>query len=268
VIHPTAIVSPKARVHTEAEVGPYAVIGDDVEIGPGTLLMSHAVVLGPTTMGAGNRVFPNAVLGADPQDMKYRGGRTTLAVGDRNVFREGVTVNRGTETGGGITRVGSDNLLMACSHVAHDCLLADGIVIANGVLLAGHVRVDSHVHLMGLVAVHPFTSIGQHAFVGGYTPVSQDVPPFLIVYGIPPRVRGVNAIGLARHGFSPERIRALKEAHRRLYRSGALREEALLGLEQEHGDQADVRALIDFLKSTDKGKHGRAREALRARTSA
>ena len=267
-VHPTAIVSPKARLAKDVEVGPYAVVGDGVELGAGTVLMAHAVVQGPATLGAGNRVHPHAVLGGDPQDLKYKGGKTSLAVGDRNVFREGVTVNRGTESGGGVTRIGNDNLIMACAHVAHDCQLADGIVIANGVLLAGHVRVESHVHLMGLVAVHHFASIGQYAFVGGYTPVGQDVPPFMMVNGIPPRVRGLNAVGLTRHGFGPDRIRALKEAYRKLYRSGALREEALTQLEQDHGEQADVRILIDFLKATGRGKHGRAGEATRSKSHA
>lgn len=264
MIHPTAIVSPKARLAKDVEVGPYAVVGDEVEIGAGTVLMSHAVLLGPSVLGADNRVHPHAVLGGDPQDLKYKGGRTTLVVGDRNHFREGVTVNRGTEVGGGVTRIGNGNLFMSASHVAHDCQLGDGIIMANGVLLAGHVKVESHVHLMGLAAVHHFASIGQHAFVGGYTPVAQDVPPFMMVNGIPPRVRGVNTVGLSRHGFSSERIQVLKDAHRRLYRSGALRGEAIESLLQDHGDNPDVRALMDFLKAADRGKHGRAREALRA----
>ena len=263
MIHPTAIVSSKARVHAEAEVGPYAVVGDEVTLGPGTVLMSHAVVLGPATVGKGNRIHSHAVLGGDPQDLKYRGERTTLEVGDRNVFREGVTVNRGTQFGGGVTRIGSGNLVMATAHVAHDCQIGDGNVFANAVLLAGHVRVESHVHLMGVVAVHPFAAIGQHAFVGGYTPVSQDVPPYMMVNGIPPRVRGVNTVGLGRHGYSAARVQAIKDAYRRLYRSGALRDEAVAGLEQDHGDNPDIRALLDFLKRSDEGKHGRAGEALR-----
>ena len=264
MIHSAAVVSPSARLGGDVEVGPFAVVGDEVALGRGCVLMSHAVVLGPTVMGEANRVFPHAVIGGEPQDLKYKGGRTTLEIGDRNVFREGVTVNRGTEAGGAVTRIGSGNLFMACAHVAHDCQLGDGIVIANGVLLAGHVKVESHVHLMGLAAVHHFTSIGRHAFVGGYTPVSQDVPPFMIVNGIPPRVRGVNTVGLGRHGFAPDRIQALKDAYRRLYRSGALRGDALASLAEEHGENPDVQALIAFLKASDLGKHGRAREALRA----
>lgn len=264
MIHPTAVVSPGARLAEGVEIGPFAVVGDDVQLGAGTVLMAHAVVLGPTAMGEGNRVFPHAVLGGEPQDSKYQGGRTRLEIGDRNLFREGVTVNRGTEAGGGVTRLGSGNLLMAASHVGHDCQLGDGIVMANGVLLGGHVKVESHVHLMGMVAVQPFASVGQHAYVAGFTPAAQDVPPFMRVSGIPARVRGVNTVGLSRHGFPEERIAALKEAHRRLYRSGALRAEALEALAREQGGNPDVQALIGFLKASDLGRHGRAREALRA----
>ncbi len=264
MIHPTAVVSPKARLGKGVEVGPHAVVGDDVVLGDGCVLMAHAVVLGPSTLGRENRIFPGAVLGAEPQDLKYKGGKTTLEVGDRNLFRESVTVNRGTEKGGGVTRIGSDNLLMACSHVAHDCRLGDGIVIANGVLLAGHVHVDSHVHLMGLAAIHQFSTVGRYAFVAGYTPVAQDVPPFMIVQGIPPRVRGVNEIGLGRHGFSPERIQAVKDACKKLYRSGALRGEALQALELAGDANPDLKLLVEALKASDQGKHGRALEATRA----
>lgn len=268
MIHPLAFVSPKARLASDVEIGPFALVGDDVELGAGTVLMGHAVVQGPTVMGARNRVHPHAVIGGDPQDLKFKGERTTLVVGDENLFREGVTVNRGTATGGGVTRVGSRNLLMACAHVAHDCVLGDGNVLANGVLLAGHVRVESHVHLMGLAAVHQFASVGQHAFVGGYTPVAQDVPPFMMVAGIPPEVRGVNRIGLKRHGFSHDRIHAIEDAYLRLYRSDLLREEALATLEQEFAGQADVKALVDFLRRAGQGRHGRAGEAVRAKSSA
>ena len=262
-VHPTAIVSSKARLAADAEVGPYAVVGDGVEIGAGSVLHSHAVVIGPTTIGKGNRIHSHAVLGGDPQDLKYKGERTSLEIGDGNVFREGVTVNRGTRFGGGVTRIGHGNLIMATAHVAHDCQIGDGNVFANAVLLAGHVRVESHVHLMGVVAVHPFAAIGQFSFVGGYTPVSQDVPPYMMVNGIPPRVRGVNSIGLGRHGYSPERIQVIKEAYRKLYRAGVPREEAVAALEQDHGDDPDIRVLLDFLKRTDEGKHGLSGEALR-----
>jgi len=264
VIHPSAVVSPKARIGEGVEIGPHAVVGDDVVLGEGCVLMANAVVLGPAVFGRENRFFPGAVLGAEPQDLKFKGGKTRLEAGDRNLFREGVTVNRGTEKGGGVTRLGSDNLLMACSHVAHDCQLGDGIVMANGVLLAGHVRVESHVHLMGLAAVHQFCTIGRHAFVAGYSPVSQDVPPFMLVQGIPPRVRGVNEIGLGRHGFTPERIKALKDACRKLYRSGALRGEVLQTLELSGESNPDLKALAEALKASDQGKHGRALEAHRA----
>lgn len=264
MIHATAVVSPKARLAATVDVGPYAVVGDDVTLGEGCVLMAHAVVLGPTVMGAGNVVHPHAVLGGDPQDLKYKGGRTTLVVGDRNLFREGVTVNRGTETGGGETAIGTGNLLMACSHVAHDCRLGDGIVMANGVLLAGHITVESHALLMGLAAVHHFATIGRHAFIAGYTPVAQDAPPFMIVQGIPARVRGVNAVGLQRAGFSEERVRALRDAHRRLYRSGELRSEVLGVLEREMAGNPDVSHLVRFLRASDQGRHGRAGEAHRA----
>ena len=182
-IHPTAVVEPGAQVDPSCEIGPFAVVGPNVKLGPNNVLSAHAIVTGHTTMGAGNRVFPHAVIGEIPQDLKYRGEPTRLEIGDRNTFRECVTINLGTAQGGGLTRIGDGCLFMAYSHVGHDCDVGDGAIIANSVALAGHIVLEDHVHISGLAAAHQFCRIGRLAFVSGLSGVVMDVPPYCTVVG-------------------------------------------------------------------------------------
>jgi len=219
-IHPTAVVDPHAAIDPSVEVGPYCVIGRDVRIGAGTRLVAHVTILGHTEIGRDNTIWPQAVLGGEPQDLKYHGEASRLIVGDNNDIREQVTMHVGTANGGWETRVGSDNMIMVGAHVAHDCRVGDHVLIANAVQLAGHVVVEDHAVVAGASAVHHFTTIGRHAYVAGMTRVVRDVPPFMLFEGDPGRVRSVNVIGLQRHGFEEDAIRRLKDAYRRLYRQG------------------------------------------------
>jgi UDP-N-acetylglucosamine acyltransferase len=267
----TAKISPLAQIHPDAQIapdvsiGPYALIGPDVRIGRGTRITHNATIIGNTTLGENNQVFPGAVLGAAPQDLKYQGGKTRLVIGNGNIFRECVTINTGTEKGGGITRIGSNNFFMACSHVAHDCLIEDGVVVANAVLFAGHIKVEEFAYISGGSAFHHYTTIGRLAFVGGLSRVTQDVPPFTIVEGNPAEVRGINVVGLRRRNLSEESIEALKKVFRLIYRSGTTRAAALQKLDETPAPLLpEVKYLLEFLHRIDQGKHGRSREALRA----
>ncbi len=262
-IHATAIVDAKAKIGDEVEIGPFCVVGPSVTIGDGCRLHNNVTIMGRTTLGKKNEVFPHAVLGGKPQDLKYRGEDTEAVIGDNNTIREFVTINIGTAGGGGTTRVGDHNLLMAGAHIAHDCELGSNIVIANNVLLAGHVKVDDFVGMSAYVGLHHFVTVGKHAFIGGFARVNTDVPPFMVVAGIPMTVVAPNNVGLRRRGFADDRLAALKDAHRLLWRSGLPKSEAIGILEQRYPGQEDVKALIEFLRATDRGKAGRAREALR-----
>jgi UDP-N-acetylglucosamine acyltransferase len=260
-IDKSAHVHPKSELASDVKVGPHCFIGPDVKIGPGTVLDNSVTITGHTVVGANNHLFPCAVIGAPPQDLKYKGGPTRLVVGDRNVIRECVTINCGTEVGGGLTTVGNGNFFMACSHVAHDCVVEDNVIFANCVLLGGHVKVESNAKLMGLVGVNPFSTIGQHAFVGGLTRVVQDVPPYMIFEGNPAKVHRVNVIGLQRAGFTPEQIAALEEAHKRIFRSKELnRNQVMDEMERNGGLTAHVQNLINFLRQMQHGKSGRSRQ--------
>jgi UDP-N-acetylglucosamine acyltransferase len=259
-IHPTAVIEPGARIHASAEIGPFCIVGRGVTIGPGTKLLQSVTVAGRTTIGARNVIHPFAVLGGDPQDLKFRGEDSVTVIGDENVIRESVTVNKGTLGGGGETVIGNRNYLMACAHVAHDTLIGDHCILANNVLLAGHIRVENFAILSGWVAVHHFVTVGQHAFIGGCSRINQDVPPYMIIQGFEGEVRGVNSVGLRRRGFKPEAINALRDAHRILWRSGLPKPDALGELEREHGPIPEIRTLIEFLQASDRGRMGRARE--------
>lgn len=252
-IHPTAVVDPSARLGAGVEIGPFTVIGAEVEIGEGSVIGPHCTVMGPTRIGRDNRVHGHAAIGGDPQDKKFHGERTELAIGDRNVIREFVTISRGTGNGGGITRVGDDNWFLAYVHVAHDCQVGNACVFSNNATLAGHVEVGDQVILSGFVGVHQFCRIGDHAFIGMGAFVNGDVPPFVLVaqegYGRP---RGINAEGLKRRGFDATRIGAIKRAYRALYVSGAKLEDARQQLAELAQDSADVRALLDFLERGDR----------------
>lgn len=259
-IHATAIVESGARIHATADIGPFCVVGPKVTIGPGTKLLHSVTVLGRTTIGARNVVHPYAVLGGDPQDLKFRGEDSVTVIGDENVIREGVTINKGTLGGGSETIIGNRNYLMAGCHVAHDTIIEDHCILANGTLLAGHIRVESHAIVSGWVAVHHFVTIGQHAFIGGCSRINQDAPPYMITQGFAGEVRGVNSVGLRRRGFRPDVINALREAHRLIWRSGLPKPEALGELERRSGHLPEIRTLIEFLRASDRGRMGRARE--------
>jgi len=263
-IHPTAVVHPLARIGADVEIGPYCVIGADVTIGDRTRIGPQVVVEGVTRIGAENLIVGQASIGGPPQDLSYRGEPTEVEIGDRNTIREFVTINRGTVKGGGITRVGSDNMLMACCHVAHDCELKDRIILANGVLLAGHVLVEENANVSGGAAAHHFVTIGAYAYIGGMSRMVQDVPPFMILEGHPSRVRGVNVIGLQRGGVPESDIEALREAFKRVWRSGDPRSKTLEGLHAEFAGSTPVMRLVRELEQTDVGQKGRYRESLRA----
>jgi UDP-N-acetylglucosamine acyltransferase len=250
VIDPRAVVSPEAHLAPDVTVGPFTVIGPGVEIGPRTLIGPHAVINGPTTLGADNHVFQFASIGDAPQDKKYRGEPTRLVIGERNVFRENCTVNRGTTHDRGVTRVGSDNLFMAYSHVAHDCVVGDNTVFANGVALGGHVEIGDWVIIGGLAAVHQFVKVGAHAFLSGGSMVRQDVPPYVMVAGDPAHPLGVNSEGLKRRGFTEEQIRAIREAYRTLYRSDLKLSEALERLEPQARERPELRTFVDFIQAS------------------
>ena len=249
MIDPRAAVSREARLAPDVTVGPFTVIGPGVEIGPRTVVGPHAVINGPTVLGADNHVFQFASIGDAPQDKKYRGEPTRLVIGDRNVFREFVTVNRGTTHDKGVTTIGNDNLLMACAHVAHDCTVGNNPVFANGAVLGGHVEIGDWVILGGLSAVHQFVKVGAHAFLSGGAMVRRDVPPYVIVIGDPAVPQAVNSEGLKRRGFSEEQIRAIREAYRTLYRSDLRLSEALARLEPLAAQRPELRAFVDFIQN-------------------
>ncbi|MGN7916347.1 MULTISPECIES: acyl-ACP--UDP-N-acetylglucosamine O-acyltransferase [Lysobacter] len=252
-IHPTAFVEAGAVLGDGVVVGPFCYIGAEVEVGDGTVFGPHCVVHGPTRIGRGNRFYAQCAIGGDPQDKKFAGERTELVIGDDNVFREFVTVNRGTGNGGGITRIGDGNWLLAYTHVAHDCHIGNQCVFSNNSTLAGHVTVEDQVIMSGFAGVHQFCRIGAHAFIGMGALVNGDVPPFVMVaqdgYGRP---RGINSEGLKRRGFDAERIGAIKRAYRALYVSGASLEEARGKLDEIAESSADVRALLDFIGNGDR----------------
>jgi UDP-N-acetylglucosamine acyltransferase len=250
VIDSRAVVSPQAQLATDVTVGPFSVIGAQVCIGAGTVVGPHVVINGPTVIGADNRIFQFASLGDAPQDKKYRNEPTRLEIGDRNVFRESCTVNRGTTHDKGVTRIGSDNLFMAYAHVAHDCQVGDNTVFANCASLAGHVEVGDWAILGGLTAIHQFARIGAHAFLGGGAIVSRDVPPYVMVAGNPAIPHAVNAEGLKRRGFTPEQIHNIREAYRIIYRMDLKLTDALDRLRALADSQPEVRVLVDFISTS------------------
>jgi UDP-N-acetylglucosamine acyltransferase len=250
-IHPTAVIDPKAEIDSNVEIGPYVVIEGAVKIKRGTRVMAHAYLTGWTEIGADNEIHPGVVLGDAPQDKAYKGQESYLKIGDRNIFREYVQVHRGTAAGSA-TVIGSDNFLMATSHVGHNCKLADNVILANGALLGGHVEVGNGVFISGNCVVHQFVKIGDYALMRGLSGTSRDVPPFAII-DWQHTVRGVNVVGLKRAGFDEKRIRAIREAFRILFRKG--RNLALAIKEVEKGGTAnsDVLAVLEFIKTSKRG---------------
>ena len=252
MIDPRAVVSPQARIAADVEIGPFTVIGADVVIGSGCWVGPHAVINGPTRIGANNKIFQFASLGDAPQDKKYNGEPTRLEIGDRNVFRESVTVNRGTTHDKGVTRIGNDNLLMAYSHVAHDCQLGDQIVMANCATLGGHVEVGDWVTMGGLSAVHQYTKVGAYSFLAHNAAVTRDVPPYIMAVGRPAVPHSVNAIGLQRRGFTAEQILNIRRAYRLLYRSGLKLQAAIEALEKAAAAQPEIVPFVEFIKHSSR----------------
>jgi UDP-N-acetylglucosamine acyltransferase len=253
MIHPQAIVDPSARIADDVSIGPFCVIGADVEIDSGTSVASHVVINGPTKIGKDNEIFQFASIGEKPQDLKFDDEPTELIVGDRNRIREYVTLHRGTPSGGNVTKIGNDNLLMANVHVAHDCIVGNNVILANATALAGHVVVDDHVILGGYTTVHQFTRIGAHAFTGFSTAIDRDVLPFFTVAGNRARAVGINKEGLKRRGFSPESIRALQEAFKLLIKSTCSHKVALEKVAEIASKDENVRMMLDFLDASERG---------------
>lgn len=254
MIHPTAIVSADARLAPTVRVGPYCVIGAGVELGEGCVLHSHVILDGPCRIGRDNEFFPFAAVGGKTQDLKYLGEPTFLEIGDRNVFRENCTIHRGTHAEIP-TRIGSDNLFLCYSHVAHDCQLGNHIILSNNGTLGGHVEVGDHAIVSGLAAVHQFCRIGCHSMIGGCAKVIQDVPPYMIVDGHPAVTRGLNLTGLQRRGFAEEELKALKTAYKKLFlRKDGNLALALSSLKADRpANRETVRHLIDFIESSQRG---------------
>jgi len=253
MIHSSAIVGAGASIADDVEIGPYAVVGDQVELAEGCRVGPHAVITGRTRIGAGTRIFQFASIGEEPQDKKYTGEDSRLEIGRDNTIREFVTINRGTQDGGGVTRLGDDNWLMAYVHIAHDCQVGSHCVFANGTTLAGHVVVGNHVTFAGFSGAHQFCRIGDHAFLGMYGGVGQDVPAYVMISGRPPRPRGINSEGLKRRGFGAEQIRNIREAYKLVYIRGLQREEALARLRERVGEQPE---LANFIESIEAGQRG------------
>jgi UDP-N-acetylglucosamine acyltransferase len=253
MIHPTAQIDPSAKLAAGVEVGAYSVVGAEVEVGAGTTIGPHVVVQGPTRIGRNNRIWQFASIGADAQDKKFAGERAELVIGDDNVFREFVTVHRGTSGGGGTTRIGNDNWLLAYVHIAHDCVIGDHTIFSNNAQLAGHVEIGDWVILAGFSGVHQFCKVGAHAFIGMGCLVGADVPPFVTMANEQAgRPRGVNAEGLKRRGFDPERIAAIKRAYRTLYMGKRTLDEARAQLAAQAQENGDVRQLLDFLDRSER----------------
>jgi UDP-N-acetylglucosamine acyltransferase len=256
-VHSTAIVDTKAELDPSVSVGPYAVIGPHVRVGAGTTIGSHCVIEGRTTIGRDNRIFQFASLGAIPQDKKYAGEPTELVIGDRNTIREFCTFNIGVPGAGGVTRVGSDNWIMAYTHIAHDCRVDNHTTLANNTTLAGHVHLADWVTVGGLTGIHQFVSVGAHAMIGFASAVAQDVPPFMLVDGNPLEVRGFNVVGLRRRDFSEARIAAVKQMHRLLYRQGRTLDDARTAIEALATEMpeaaADVALMNAFLAGAKRG---------------
>jgi len=253
-VHPTAIIDPAAKVHPTCKIGPYCTIGPGVKLGENCELISHVVIEGPTTIGSGNRFFPFSSIGLAPQDLTYKGEPTRLEMGNNNVVREFVTLNRGTVKGGGLTKIGSNNLIMAYTHVAHDCLIGDNTILANAATLGGHVTVEDWAVVGALCPVHQFVRIGAHSYIGGGTTITRDVLPFSKTAAERgTHAYGLNSVGLERRGFSKERIRKIHHAYKVLLVSKLNTSQALEKLKSEADRGEDVEMLIRFVESSERG---------------
>ncbi|MEI7948691.1 MAG: acyl-ACP--UDP-N-acetylglucosamine O-acyltransferase [Gammaproteobacteria bacterium] len=248
-----AIIDPTAKLGANVKIGPWSIIGAGVEIGDDCEISSHVIIKGPTRIGKRNRIFQFASVGEDPSDKKFHGEITCLEIGDDNVIREGATIHRGTEIGGGVTRIGSNNLFMPYTHVAHDCIVGNNTIFSNNAAISGHVIVEDWVILGGFAGVYQFLRIGAHSFIGAQTHVNMDVPAYIMVNGSPPEVKGINTTGLERRGFSKESIQLLRKAFKILYRHGNTLDEALAELETLAPGSPELATLIDSVRASTKG---------------
>ncbi len=253
MIHPTAIIHPKAELADDVEISAYSIIGADVQIDSGTWIGSHVVIQGPSKIGKDNRIFQFNSIGEMPQDKKYNGEATEFIMGDRNVIREYCTFNRGTAQDIGKTVLGDDNWIMAYVHLAHDCVVGNNTIFANGATLAGHVTIDDYAILGGFSLIHQFCHIGKYAFTGMGTSVGRDIPPYVMVYGEPGVPRGINREGLKRHGFDADSIKRIKEAYRVLYRSKLSYKDAIDELENNFSDYEEIHLFAEFCKNSERG---------------
>ena len=274
MIHPSAHVDPKATLGTNVQVGPNCFVGPGVVLGDGCVLHNNVTIMGHTTCGTGNEFLPSAVIGAPPQDLKFKGGDTRVEIGDGNIFREQVTVHAGTEVAGGMTRIGSRNRFLVGVHIAHDCVVGNECILSNYVQLAGHVHLEDRVTMGGIVGIHHFTTVGTLAYVGGLARIVADIPPFMIVEGNPSRVRGYNEKGMQRWGYTDEQIAGVRAAYRVLFSTRAEAEgkpmlERLKALESRDDLNGEVRYLCDFIKrQQEQGVRGRALESKRTDSNA
>ena len=264
-IHATALVDKHAQIADGVQIGAYSLVGPDVVLGEGCVIHNHVTLAGATTLGKNVQIHPGAVVGGPPQDLKFKGEKTTLSIGDNTVIRECCTLHLGTELGGGKTVIGSNNLIMAYVHIAHDCILKNNIVIANASQLSGHVHVDDGARISGLAALHHFVRIGMCAFVAGCAKLSIDVPPFTLAEGHPAKIKALNKEGMKRRGLTPEAMDAVKAAFKLFYRDSELKhDEALRRIADDGHDRfPEVKLFVDFLRETSAGKFGRALESKR-----
>jgi UDP-N-acetylglucosamine acyltransferase len=254
VIHKTAIIHPSAEIGDNVNIGPWTIIGANVVIGDNTSIASSVIIDKNTKIGCNNKIYPFASIGIDPQDKKHSDkDNCSLEIGDNNIFREYVTISRGTPHGGGITKIGSNNMFMAYVHIAHDCIVGNSVVFANNATLAGHVTVGNFSTISGFGGLHQFCHMGDYSFLGMRATVSQDIAPYVLVAGAEPSVRGINVVGLKRRGFSDETIKILRDAYKAIFRSGAILKKICMDLDVAHGQVPEVRILLDFIKKSERG---------------
>ena len=253
LIHPTAIVDNSAEIASDASIGAFTVIGAGVKINSGTIIGPHVVINGPTVIGKDNHIYQFCSIGEDPQDKKYAAEITRLEIGDRNVIREFTSMHRGTVQDKSLTKIGSDNLFMAYTHVAHDCIIGDNVIMANGASLAGHVHLHSHAILGGFTLVHQFTQVGQYSFAAMGSAITQDIPPFVMVGGKPTRPHGINSVGMERKGITPEDIRLIRNAYKIIYKMNLRLEDAIEKIEEMAGESQHVSDLVSFLRNVNRG---------------
>jgi UDP-N-acetylglucosamine acyltransferase len=253
LIDPTAIIDSHAELADDVSVGAFSVIGADVKIDAGTVIGPHVVIKGPTYIGKNNRIYQFTSIGEDPQDKKYASEVTRLEIGDRNTIREFTSMHRGTQQDNSVTKIGNDNLFMAYTHVAHDCIIGDHVIMANGASLAGHVHLNSHAILGGFTLVHQFTQIGQYSFAAMGSAITQDIPPFIMVGGKPTRPHGINSVGMERNGISAEDIRLIRNAYKIIYKMNLRLEDAIEQMEELSSDSQQVSDMVSFLRNVRRG---------------